>query len=218
MLSLLCIDQGGELCLQIRPCLESAVQSLDLAADFISFELVVEHFPGVQEPWLRLEKSHDPAEKLGKGLLFCSEESFYRSGPATNTVFPKMEVWDQAPAPRDLPAFDPAVFSESQANGFLHHELLLARDLVRGEIVPTAIPSDMVEAFSSAWAVGIDGRLSRLGLPGYTLGQRRSRFSRLFSCAGVLLPDHWQIFQSLWEGKVSHWQEVLKSIRLLPRL
>jgi hypothetical protein len=218
MLQLNCHDMGGNLCAHVRPCLESAAQSLDLAADFISFEIHLEHFPDSEEAWLQLESAADPAESRMKGLLFCSENCFYGSTPSRNTVFPPAEIWDQAPAPAAHAPFDSSRFSQSSAEIFLHHELLMARDLVRREVVPAAIASGQVEAFSAVWAVVIDGRLARMGLPGYSIAERRSRFSRLFACAGVLLPGHWQIFQALWDGGVVTSKEVIASIRLLPRL
>ena len=218
MLKLLCSDMDGQLCNHVRPCLESAAKSLDLAADFVSIEIVADDFPDSGEPWLRLEEVADPAECRMKGILFCCQGCFCRLATAASTIYPPAEIWDQAPAPLERGQFDVARFSQSRTKMFLHHELLMARDLVRGEIVPAAIASGQVEAFSALWAVVIDGRLSRQGLPGYTLAERRSSFSRLFACAGVLLPDHWQIFQSLWDGGLSNWKDVLATIRLLPRL
>ena len=48
--------------------------------------------------------------------------------------------------------------------------------------------------------------------------QRRAQFSRLFSSATVLMPHHWQIFQSLWEGGLEGQREVLAAVRQLPQL
>lgn len=217
-MKLLCQGMGEELCVLVRPCLESAAQSLDLAADFVSFEIIADDLPDAAEPWLMLEEVKFPEGKKYKGSLFCSESFYCQSNGATGTVFPPVEVWDQAPAPGLQVRFTADRFSLSRSNEFLHHELLMARDLVRGELQPRAIASGQVVAFSALWAVVIDGRLSRMGLPGYSLAERRSRFSRLFACAGVLLPGHWQIFQSLWDGAVVQWKDVQASIRLLPRL
>jgi hypothetical protein len=66
--------------------------------------------------------------------------------------------------------------------------------------------------------VTVDGRLQRAGLPGYDQALRRRRFSRLFSSTGVLLPGHWQIFESLWAGALGGQAEVLEATRRLPRL
>jgi hypothetical protein len=220
-LELLCEGLGGNLCSHILPHLKMAAESLDLAADFFTFKIVLDDLAplsDVDEPWLRLVDPGDPNDKRLAGTLFCSETSFCSNFPLRSGVFPPVEVWDQAPAPGGDGLFESGVFSNTEAALFLHHELLLAQDLARGEVVPATIPSGDIEAFASAWAVVIDGRLARRGLPGYQMAQRRSRFSRLFSSAGVLMPNHWQIFQSLWDGGVSDGKGVLASIRLLPRL
>ena len=56
----------------------------------------------------------------------------------------------------------------------------------------------------------------QFGQAGYPLTERRGHFSRLFSTVGVLLPDHWQIFQSLWDGGLPGWREVLAVTDRLP--
>ncbi len=218
MMELNCKGLEGDLCGHLHPFLESAAKSLDLAADFFSFSIVADDLPDALEPWLHLRPSADPAEARPGGILFCAETCFSRFTPATSTVLPRGEIWDQAPAPRRHVPFDMKYFSEVRTKAFLHHELLLARDLVRGGIVPSALANGQIEAFSAIWAVTVDGRLSRMGLPGYSMAQRRSQFSRLFSGVGVLLPDHWQIFQSLWDGGLVDWKDVLAVIRHLPRL
>jgi len=218
MLELLCHGMDEQLCVHVRPCLESAARSLNLAADFDSFEIIADDFHESEEAWLRMVSSGDGADKCMKGMLFCSENAFCTVRRATSTVFPRTQVWDQSPAPDQQVPFDSSRFSQKQADKFIHHELMLAQDLVRGDVVPADIGSDRVEAFSATWAVVIDGRLSRRALPGFSLTERRARFSRLFACAGVLLPGHWNIFQSLWDGGVNNSSEVLASIRLLPRL
>ena len=146
MLELLCQDMGGKLCASVRPYLESAAKSLDLATDFISLEIRIDDLPDSKEPWLHLVRSGDPAEKRVLGTLFCSESCFCKKAPAVGTVFPTAEVWDQALAPKDGLPFDLNLFSESRTEKFLHHELLLARDLVRGLVVPRAIATGQIEA------------------------------------------------------------------------
>ena len=218
MIDLSCSGLEGDLCLHLQPYLESAAESLDLAADFFSFSVVADDFPDSPEPWLRLFQSSDPAETRLGAVLFCAETCFSHFLPAASTVLISAEIWDQAPAPSQHTRFDLKSFSEVKTQAFLHHELLLARDLARSEVVPSALANGQVEAFSAIWAVTVDGRLARLGLPGYTMTERRSQFSHLFSAVGVLLPDHWQIFQSLWDGGLTDWKEVLAVIRFLPRL
>jgi len=218
MIDLRCNGLDKELCPLLQPHLESAANSLELAADFFSFSLMIDDFPEASEPWLHLLKSFDPAETRSGAVLFCAESSFTSLNPASGTEMPPVEIWDQAPAPRQNLCFDPGSFSEKRSLAFLHHELFLAQDLVQGRIIPSALANGQIEAFSSTWAVTVDGRLARRGLPGYSMAQRRAQFSRLFSGVGVLLPDHWQIFQSLWDGGLSDWKDVLGAIRHLPRL
>ncbi len=218
MMELNCKGLEGNLCQHLLPFLEAAAGSLDLAADFFSFSIVADDLPDAREPWLHLKKSPDPAETRLGGILFCAETCFSRSTAATTSLYPPAEIWDQAPAPLHHIQFQMDSFSEARTKAFLHHELLLARDLVRGEIVPSALANGQIESFSAIWAVTVDGRLSRLGLPGYSMAERRSQFSYLFSGVGVLLPDHWQIFQSLWDGGLVEWKDVLAVIRHLPRL
>jgi hypothetical protein len=95
---------------------------------------------------------------------------------------------------------------------------LTARDLTRGEVVGRNLPATLAEAFSEAWAVGVDGRLVRRGLPGFPLAERRASFARVFSPGGILLPDHWQVFQSLWDGAISNQKDVVGVLKWLPRL
>ncbi len=45
----------------------------------------------------------------------------------------------------------------------------------------------------------VDSRLRRRSLPGLTVAERRRRFYRAFSAGGLMLPQHWLIFRSLWE-------------------
>ncbi|MCP4293168.1 MAG: hypothetical protein GY780_15195 [bacterium] len=218
MLDLHCKGLFDELCPHLKPLLESAAGSLDLATDFFSISVIADDFPEAEKPWLQLSRSSLDTEKRLEAKLFCSEASFCTLQPLTRSILPASQVWEQAPAPRNTSLFDEASFSSERASAFLHHEWLLARDWARSEIVPSAIPEGQIEAFSESWAVVIDGRLSRLGLPGYSMVERRSQFSGLFSGAGVLLPDHWQIFQSLWDGGITDWHDVLAVLRHLPRL
>ena len=76
----------------------------------------------------------------------------------------------------------------------------------------------LVEAFQEAWLVTVDGRMQREALPHLSAAERRMRFLRLFSPAGVLTPNHWAIFNGLWEGRIAEEAEVLAKVRLLPPL
>lgn len=206
------------LCPLLEPLLARAAAALELAADFFSLALLADDLPGADEvpqPWWQLATEQREGRTGWIGTLFCSETAFLKQGPVGGGLFPSAEIWDQAGAPVAT-AFDAAAFSEEEATRFLHHELLTARDLVRREIAVTAVPRGSVEAFSVAWAVTVDGRLHRLGLPGYSMAHRRNRFSRHFAAEGVLLPGHWEIFQSLWDGAIAGGRDVLAVLRHLP--
>ena len=138
--------------------------------------------------------------------------------PLKSTVYPPQEIWKQVPAPVAEPFLDPAEFSPERTDVFLHHHLLTVADLWGGKVAVHDVPDHLAEAFGAAWAVAVDGRLNRLQLPGYPMPERRSRFSRLFSVAGILLPDHWQIFQALWDGGLVDQRAILGVARQLPRL
>ena len=91
-------------------------------------------------------------------------------------------------------------------------------DLLSGRLTADEVPPSLVEAFQEAWLITIDGRLQRRGLPHLSAGERRSSFLRLFSPAGVLTPNHWSIFNKLWDGSVTAQADVLAKVRLLPPL
>lgn len=185
------------------------------APDLAALEICADDVAGSEDGWLRLR----PGEPGGpRGLAFyCQPAVFAAQRPATGTIYPPRAVWERRePEPGD--AVTAADFSRARADAFLHHHLLLGRDVLRGELVAGDIPAALAEAFAAAWDVTIDGRLARLGLPGYSLADRRGRFSRLFSTAGVLMPEHWQLFQGLWDGAATEPREVLAACRRLPRL
>jgi len=207
-----------ELGVLVLPHLEEAARSLELAADFLSLAVIVDDLPGVTEPpapWLHLVETRRGDRQGWSGVLFCAETHFLRLDLVGASLLPTPEIWDAVALPGEAGP-EAATFRELPARRLLHHELLVARDLVRRNLAPAAIPRGVVESFAAAWAVTVDGRLHRLGLPGYTMAERRSTFSRHFSSAGVLLPGHWEIFQSLWDGAVTGWRDVLAVLRHLP--
>jgi|GEM_PF-1009847 len=196
---------------------ETVVLDLDLAGDLSAVAVVADDFPEPGGAWFSFAPgtAGDPRPAL---QLFCHPERFCRPSPRTRTILPEREIWEQAWSPTSAPGFDVDEFSSHRSGQFLYHNLLTAQDLVRGDLPRDGIGSDRIEAFSAVWAVTVDGRLERAGHGGYDLAERRGRFSRLFSTAGVLLPDHWQIFQSLWDGGLAGWREVLAVTDRLPRI
>lgn len=218
-MDLICSGLSPEFSALLCARLEAAVQGLQLAEDFRSLEICADDFGGHDGAWIAFR---DPPRSLGgrraAATLYCSAEVFCRPRPSATDIFAAAEVWEQRPGLEWEPGFESSEFSALEADRFLHHNLLLAQDLKLERFAPGGIPGSQVQAFAAAWAVTVDGRLCRRGLPGYSLAHRRGRFSRLFSAAGVLMPGHWDIFQSLWDGALTTSPEVLAACRQLPTL
>ncbi len=209
--------QGGPSALDslLEDILGQAASDLDLAQDFSGVIITADDFQGDGAAWFN----------FGPGLasdtrpilqLFCHHANFCRPGRQTRTILPEREIWEQTWSPTDEATFEPREFSATRSGQFLNHNLLTARDIVRGDLARAGIGADRVEAFSALWAVTVDGRLERDGLQGYDLTTRRGLFSRHFSTAGILLPDHWQIYQALWDGGLAGWREVLAVTDRMP--
>jgi hypothetical protein len=190
------------------PHLRTAALALGLDEVLSDLEICVDDLPAADTGWLRLDPV--PGRDRPRLTIYCGRCAL-GPAPAGAAAFDWETVAVTAEA--DARPVDPAV-----ATAFLHHQLLLARDLLRRDLDPDDIPATLAETFAAAWDVVLDGRLARAGLPCYGLAQRRAEFSRLFSSASVLMPHHWQIFQSLWEGGLEGQREVLAAVRQLPRL
>ncbi len=162
--------------------------------------------PGAPPETVRTDEDfgQDPTRVLGR--------------PATGTVYPPRAVWESPGPGRDEQPLTAAAFSRARADAFLHHHLLWGHDVLGGGLRSFDVPGLLAEAFAACWAVTVDGRLARRELPGYSLTERRGRFSRLFSTGGVLMPGHWEAFQGLWEGLSERPREVVAVARRLPRL
>lgn len=213
-----CVGPEPSWCPQLEALLPAAEQALELGLDFFRITICADDSPEEESCWFRMTspKLEDEARKALE--LYCSASSFARMRPAGGTVLPSKQIWDSRAEFWSGEEFDPLDFSVPRAESFLYHNLLLAQDMARGLFSISAIPIGQVEAFEAAWEVVVDGRLARAGLPSYSLADRRGMFSRLFSSAGVLMPDHWHVFQSLWDGGLPSGRDVLAVIRQLPRL
>lgn len=198
----------------VAPRLETAAEALGLARFVSGIHLCLDDLPGAGTAWMGREDG--PEGMLLR--LYCHPDDLARRRPGAEAGFPTREVWEQAPAPREEDLFDPEGSDLSRADAFLHHQLMTATDILEGRVASRDIPLAVAEAFTAAWAVGVDGRLERAGLPGFGLQDRRAKFSRLFSAAGILMPDHWHIFQALWDGALPAQKDVLTVVRQLPRL
>lgn len=193
-----------------------ALLTLDLREEVGTLELVADDLGGCEDGWLAARRAGP--DGLPGLTIYCHPEAFAPTRPATGTVFPPRAVWEQADRRAAEIELTAAGYSRARTDAFMHHHLLWARDLLRAELRPGDIPASLAEAFAAAWAVTVDGRLARQGLPGYPLVERRGRFSRLFSTAGVLMPGHWSLFQDLWDGQATRQREVVALVRRLPRL
>ena len=212
-----CEGLAGHLAGKLTPLAVSAFSALGLAEDFSGLVICPDALPGQDGVWYRLRPGAGKKD-LPILVLFCHPEGWQDGGRVLDAVLPPKPVWEQAPAPQGDSEGATASLNPQKAAIFLHHNLLGARDLVRGRIRGRSLPANLAEAFAEAWAVGIDGRLARWGLPGYPLAERRANFARLFSPAGILLPDHWQVFQALWDGALAEQKEVLEVVKRLPGL
>jgi len=213
-----CIGPDARWCAQLEPLLPALGTDLELDRDFRLITLFADDAPGEDSCWFRM-LSPAGGDADGRDLeLYFSARALGKPRPLRNTIIPGPEIWDAREGAWNGGDFDPLDFSVFRVKIFLYHHILLARDLARGEFSPQAIPAGQVEAFEAAWEVGVDGRLARAGLPGFTLAERRGQFSRLFSAAGVLMPGHWQVFQALWDGGLATGRDVLSVLRRLPRL
>jgi hypothetical protein len=199
---------------RILPRLRRAVDAVGLGGGLAGVVLRLDDLPGGGEAWYGREDSAGGSRLV----VYCHPESLERRSSGGRGGGPAREVWEQAPAPAHEEFFDPESAHPERTDAFQHHHLATAGDVLAGRVVGEEIPRALAEAFTACWAVTVDGRLARAGLPGFDLPERRRRFSRLFSAAGILMPDHWQIFQALWDGALADQRDVLAVIRQLPRL
>ncbi|MBE0567632.1 MAG: hypothetical protein IH621_16875 [Krumholzibacteria bacterium] len=210
-----CLACGDDLTELVAPRAAAALRHLELERELSAVVICCDDLPDGDDGWLRL----DPAaagERRPVLTVFCAPRAF--ADPGRGPVEPGPAIWEQRRAPWNEGAPLPERFSPAETNAFLHHQFALAADLLRGRVLPELVPAALAEGFAAAWDVVLDGRLERAGLPAYTQAVRRARFSRLFATAGVLMPGHWQIFQSLWDGGLAGAPEVLGAVRQLPRL
>jgi hypothetical protein len=208
------IPEDWPLADQLLPLAASAVARLELEDRLDRLELIPDAMAPDDRSWLRLDRGGGGAALT----LWFHPDQVLRDRPGHGTARPETRDWELAPVPPEEPAIDGADFSAPNAQRFLYQQLLLVQDLLAGRLHPDRVPPSLVEAFQEAWLVTVDGRLQREALPHLSAAERRMRFLRLFSPAGVLTPRHWSIFNDLWEGRVAEEAEVLAQVRLLPPL
>ena len=208
------IPEDWPLADQLLPLAHSVVDRLELAELLHRLDLIPDALQADERSWLSLDRA-----AAGAGLsLWFHPDQVLRDRPGHGPARPENRDWELAPAPRQEQVLDPGEFSLPNAQRFLYQQLLLIRDILGGRLHPEKVPPSLLEAFQEAWLVTVDGRLQREVLPHLSAAERRMRFLRLFSPAGVLTPSHWSIFNALWEGEVAEEGEVLAKVRLLPPL
>ena len=211
-----CVACGPALAELVLPRLVAAVRNLGLEAELATVPMCCDDLPDGDDGWLRLDPAAAPG-RVQRLTIYCAPRVFDEHSRA-GSVTPAPAVWEQSAAPRHEEAATADRFSPAETNAFLHHQLAIVADLLRGHLLPELVPPTLAEAFAAAWDVVVDGRLERSALPGYDQARRRGRFSGLFSSAGILMPGHWQIFQSLWDGGLETQAEVQAAVRQLPGL
>jgi len=216
-LQVTCMGMAADLAASLTPQAEAAGKALDLVHDVSGIQICGDDLPGQDSAWYRLQPGA-ALDDLPVLVLFCHGTCFGRGEWRNDSINPPPAVWELSPPPAGEPGDAGTVFSAERSSIFLYHHLLTARDLVRRAVVGRDLPVGLIEAFSEAWAVYVDGRLARWGLPGYPLAERRGRFAEVFSPAGILLPDHWQVFQSLWDGALPNQKDILDVVKRLPGL
>lgn len=199
----------------VLPRLEAAVAALELESVFHTIELCTDDLAGAEDAWYHFLPPITDDPRAGV-TVYCALESFCAETSGGRGLLPGRAIWEQPEASPDEPGIDR--YSAAATDRMVHHSLLLGADLAAGEVSPATLPRSLSQAFQAAWSVTVDGRLERKGLPGYSMRLRRARFSGLFSASGVLLPGHWAIFQSLWDGALTTPGEVLAACRRLPGL
>ena len=199
----------------LRPVAQSVVEQLDLADRLDRLSLVPDAMTADDRGWLSLERRAEGRHRL---TLWFHSDQVRQDRPGHGAARPLSLDWTLAPTPREEEPLAAADFSLPNTQRFLFQQLLLVKDILDERLHPDAIPPSLVEAFQEAWLVTVDGRLQREGLPHLSAGERRMRFIHLFSPAGVLTPNHWTIFNKLWEGAVAEEEAVLAKVRLLPPL
>ncbi len=211
-LRLECLGLDAPLSDLVGESARSALAALGLSGALDRLVICADDLAGCDDAWVQPGRGARRRDLT----LYCHPEVFLaaRAAPGVPAA-----VWD-CPGPGDTsrPPVSASAFSRVRTEAFLHHHLTVIGDLMRGELDPSTVPADLAEAFDAAWAIGVDGRLGRAGLPGYPLAERRRRFSRLFSQAGILMPAHWTVFQELWDGVAAGQQDVVRLARALPRL
>jgi hypothetical protein len=204
-----CLPEEMELAALVRGPAGEAARALSLPRYLLELSIWLDDIAPDERVWLDLRLRPGG----GTATLYLHPSQLLLDRPLTPAV---TAPWDLR---RPAVGGDEQVsagFSRPKADRVLHHQFLALRDLCEGSVRPGRLPAAAAEGFQELWAVTVDGRLRRLGLPGFSAAERRRRFSRTFASHGVLLPAHWRIFHELWEVARVEQERLLAWLRQLP--
>ena len=195
---------------RLAPQVRAAATQHELEQWLTEITLVVDDVAADERSWLGIRDR----SVLN---LYCHEILFLRDSAASLTMGPAALPWElgERPDPETTP---PATFSARKAERYLHHQFLAVRDILTGVVRPEEVPRRLAESYQEAWAVTVDGRLRRGAMPGHPVAERRRRFFRTFSVTGMLLPQHWDIFHTLWECNKPTHELLMELAEALPGL
>ena len=176
---------------RLQPLVQAVALQHELEDHLPEITLVIDDVAADERSWLTFRE--------GAGLtLYCHEDLFLRDSAASLAMRPPSLPWELGERHGEE-SEPPAAFSVRKTERYLHHQLLSVKDIIAGIVCPGDVPRGLAEAYQEAWAVTVDGRLRRGALPGHPVAERRRRFFRTFSATGMLLPQHWDIFHTLWD-------------------
>ena len=214
----ICVPTKDPLAEIVTAVAASAARRLGLDPRLASLTVCLDDIADDPRVWLALRSAGPALPQRWQATIYLHPDRITRDRPGRLSLVPDRQIWERADAAYEATSPGPEDFRRPKAERSLFHQLLWVEDLITELITPDELPRALVEAFQEGWAATVDGRLRRRHLPGHSVADRRASFSRLFSRAGVLLPEHWRIFHRLWEGTVTDQEAVLAQVRRLPRL
>ena len=214
----ICVPTEDPLAEVVTEVAVSVVRRLGLDHRLALLTICLDDIADDLRAWFTLRSAGPAAPQRWRATIYLHPDRITRDRPGRLSLLPDRQIWDRSDAPGEASGPGPEEFRRPKTERSLFHQLLWVEDLITEAVTPDELPRALVEAFQEGWAVTVDGRLRRRHLPGHSVADRRASFSRLFSRAGVLLPEHWRIFHRLWEGAVTEQETVLAQVRRLPRL
>ena len=205
---------------RLRDVAEQAAERLGLEAWLDRVTVVVDDIAHDERVWVGPDAAAADEDGRGRAMrIWCHAGHFIRDRGAALAILPgdfPWEIRDPFAAAEGSDESLPPAFVPAKAERFVYHQFLMLRDLRDGTLAPAEVPAGMSWSFLECWAVVIDGRLRRDGLPGYPVADRRRRFYRTFARGGLVLPQHWQIFRELWDEEDWTQERLLAALASLP--